>query len=243
MCTCGAELFREDCSVTSHLWTWKGGIHYSNSGFHLHRRPTHLLHLLPDEKSRFEALVRAHPKSGPLALIVGVPTLHGPGESVADISPVLVNAHRVGKERQKIEQGEDSGSDTGLFANFAKFHAQHRDFVLKAVIGAETVISVQSPFMRSQLVKDICLEGPLNGLVSDATYSWWANHKALLMISSTYCPVLCCWVPGILSYMNGATAAHLRLHFYALICSIYTEAESRNIPVTNDLFAGVSEFI
>lgn len=54
----------------------------------LHDRPTHILHLLPHERSQFETVVKSHPKTGPLGLIVGVPGIDGPGESVADISDV-----------------------------------------------------------------------------------------------------------------------------------------------------------
>jgi hypothetical protein len=94
--------------------------------------------------------------------------------------------------------------------------------------------------MRSQLVKDDILDGPVNGMVSDAAHGWWKNRKALLMISSTYCPVLHCWVPGVVSYTNGASRNHFAAHFLALLQSIALEAERRGISVTDDLFKNVS---
>ncbi|KIJ91296.1 hypothetical protein K443DRAFT_14520 [Laccaria amethystina LaAM-08-1] len=76
-----------------------------------HDRPTHTLHLLPEERHRFDAIVSAHPGIGPLRLIVGVPGINGPGESVADISDVLLNADCVSKEKQKIKKTKTQGGD------------------------------------------------------------------------------------------------------------------------------------
>jgi hypothetical protein len=45
-CKCGAELSHRRCNIISYLWRWSDGIHYENGGFHTHRRPTHILHLL-----------------------------------------------------------------------------------------------------------------------------------------------------------------------------------------------------
>ena len=99
--SCAAKLQHLTYPVQSKLWKWIGGIHYSNGGFHTHNHPTHTLHLLPEERHRFDAIVSAHPGIGPLRLIVGVPGINGPGESVADISDVLLNADR---EKQKLKK-------------------------------------------------------------------------------------------------------------------------------------------
>ncbi|KAG6913601.1 hypothetical protein DXG01_005645 [Tephrocybe rancida] len=90
-CLCGAVLVHHDCNVQSRLWTWKGGVHYSNSGYHAHERPSHVLHLMPKERYDFKRLVASHPNAGPLELVVGVRGIHGPSESSADISDVLLN--------------------------------------------------------------------------------------------------------------------------------------------------------
>ncbi|KAH9474265.1 hypothetical protein JR316_0013428 [Psilocybe cubensis] len=126
-CHCGLERKHELCSVESVISTWKYGVHFSNHGTHTHRRPTHILHILPGQRQQFEAIVESHPKSGPLALVMGVPTLNGPGESVADITPVLLNADRVGKERRKFIKGSLSNTHEQAFASFAKFHEDHED--------------------------------------------------------------------------------------------------------------------
>ncbi|KAF8962433.1 hypothetical protein BDZ97DRAFT_1759284 [Flammula alnicola] len=240
-CRCGAVLVHRRCDVISYLWRWSDGIHYSNGGFHTHRRPTHILHLLPHEQRKFEELVKANPNSGPLQLIVGVPGLEGPGESVADISDVLLNAHRVGKERSKIKKGHVQGADA-LIASFSKFAAERPNFVIHSNLGEQTVICVQTNFMRSQLVKDQRLEEPVNGMVNDAAHGWWKERNSLLVVSSIYCPYLFCWVPGVLSYSNGASAAHFEHHFLAVFTSIAYEAESRKIIVVDALFAGMMDF-
>ena len=171
-------------------------------------------------------------------MIVGVPGINGPGESVADISDVFLNAGRVGKERLKIKAKSHSGGDS-LIAAFAKFSAEHPGFVIYSQLDSVTVISVQSSLMRSQLVKERLLEGPINGLVSDAAHGWWKERTSLLVVSSTYCPDLLCWVPGVLSYTNGASAEHFKYHFLGVIQSIAREAELKKHPIMDGLFAGV----
>ena len=72
------------------------------------------------------------------------------------------------------------------------------------------------------------------------SHGWWKDRKALLMISSTYCPVLHCWVPEVVSYTKGASRNHFAAHFLAVLQSIALEAEMRGIYVTDDLFKNVS---
>lgn len=235
-CLCGAELSHYGCAVRSTLWTWLGGVHYENGGMHMHARPTHILHLLPRETIQFERIIKSHPKTGPLALIVGVPEISGPGESVADISDVLLNAHRVSKEKQKIK----NLTGDSFIAAFAQFSMDHPGFVVHAQLGEVTVISLQSPFMVSQLVKDGSIDGPVNGTVNDAAHGWWKERTSLLMITSAYSPDLLCWVPGLFSYTNGASAQHFKYHFVGLFQSIAAEAEGRKILVEDHLFSGVS---
>ncbi|KAF5378164.1 hypothetical protein D9615_007525 [Tricholomella constricta] len=236
-CSCGAVLSWKQCGVRSILWTWKGGIHYSHEGEHFHR-PPHKLHLLPEERDRFEALVKSHPKAGPLQLIVGVPGVHGPGHSVADISDVLLNADRVSKERKSVKRGADTGGDSFIRA-FSDFEVNHPGFIIASTLGRVTVISLQTKFMRSQLLKEEILNEPVNGMVNDAAHGWWKERTSLLMVTSTYCPVLSCWVPGVLSFTNGATTDHFMHHFLAVFQGIVDEAEVRGMEIEDRLFAGV----
>ena len=239
-CQCGGQLRHQSCGVRSILWSYSGGIRYQHDGFHYHARPP-VIHPTPEEKERFAALVRHNPKSGPLQLVVGVPTLEGPGQSVADISDVYINADRVSKERQKIWRGMDGfGSGDSFIAAFAAFDTNHPGFLVSEVFGSVTVISFQTPFMLSRLVHEYIVDDAVNGLVNDAAHSWWKEANSLLMITSVYSPDLNCWVPGLLSYTNGATANHFAHHFRALFESIATESERRGIEVVDRLFAGVS---
>ncbi|KAF5379467.1 hypothetical protein D9615_006598 [Tricholomella constricta] len=236
-CSCGAVLSWKQCGVRSILWTWKGGIHYSHEGEHFHR-PPHKLHLLPEEGDRFEALVKSHPKAGPLQLIVGVPGVHGPGDSVADISDVLLNADRVSKERKSVKRGADTDGDSFIRA-FSDFEVNHPGFIIASTLGRVTVISLQTKFMRSQLLKEEILNEPVNGMVNDAAHGWWKERTSLLMVTSTYCPVLSCWVPGMLSFTNGATTDHFMHHFLAVFQGIVDEAEVHGMEIEDRLFAGV----
>jgi hypothetical protein len=237
-CKCGAVLFHQSCDVKLTIWTYSMGVRIVNDGFHQHRKPGHILHISRDEQVRFQALVNAHPTVGPLGLIVGVPGVSGPGDSVADISDVFLNAGRVGKERLKIKKGSQISGDA-FIASFSKFSADHPGFVIFSQLDTVTVVSVQSVLMRREMVKERLLNGPINGLVNDAAHGWWKERNSLLMVSSTYCPDLLCWVPGVLSYTNGASAEHFKYHFLAVLQSIVHEADSRKFPVTDTLFAGV----
>ncbi|KAG6916293.1 hypothetical protein DXG01_007490 [Tephrocybe rancida] len=141
--------------------------------------------------------------------------------------------HTGSTDANSWELGGDSFID-----KFTMFETTHPDFVVLAAMGKTTVVSTQTSFMCSQLVKDQELNGPINGLVSDAAHGWWAVHNHLLMVTSVYCPVLLCWVPALLSFTNGASAQHFKYHFLALFQSISDEAEERQIEVEDRLLAG-----
>ena len=240
-CKCGAVLSHIQCLVRSTLWTYSKGIHFDNTGDHNHARPGHILHISKTERVRFETLVNTNPTTGPLGLIVGVPGINGPGESVADISDIFLNAGHVAKERLRTKAKFLFGGDS-LIAAFAKFSAEHPGFVIYSQLDSVTVISVQSSLMRSQMVKERLLEGPINGLVSDAAHGWWKERTSLLVVSSSYCPDLLCWVPGVLSYTNGASADHFKYHFLGVLQNIAREAELKKHPITDGLFTGVNFF-
>ncbi|KAF9537289.1 hypothetical protein CPC08DRAFT_810019 [Agrocybe pediades] len=167
-----------------------------------------------------------------------LPTLTDPGETARDISEVYNNPARVSRDRHRIIQSSDPGGEKFL-TSFSAFCKKHPSFVIHSVIGEVSVITVQTDFMRQNLVKDSALDGPINGIVNDATHTFWKEKNALLMISSTYCPVLFCWVPGVMSYMNGGTEDHFKHHFFALLRTMSFEADDRQIDVVDRMFAGV----
>jgi hypothetical protein len=237
-CRCGASLQHQPCDIVSELWKYKDGVHYINGGNHDHARPSHILHLSRGQQAKFEAIVKGNPKVGSLGLLVGIPGLRGPGESVADISDVFMNADRIRKERQKVSTGDGRGGD-GFLADFSKFATDHPGFVIYSQIGEVTVIVMQTTFMASQLVRNGILQEAVNGLISDAAHGFWRERTSILVVTSCHSPDLFCWVPVIFTYSNGSSSEHYRLHFLALFQSIAHEAEKENNPVTDELFAGV----
>jgi len=240
-CDCHATLVYQDCGVRSILWTWRGGIRFQNEGSHRHARPPPI-HATKEEEIRFATLVKQNPKSGPLELMVGVPTFQGPGESVGDISDIYMNADRVSKERQKIKSSiKGLANGDAFIADFANFDITHPAFLVSESFGAVTVLSFQTPLMVSQLVHDEWLDSPVNGLVNDAAHGWWKERNSLLMVTSAYSPDLRCWVPGLFSYTNGASANHYTHHFTTLLKTMALEAERRGIEVVDELFAGVCD--
>jgi hypothetical protein len=241
LCKCQASLVYQTCGVRSILWTWNGGIRFQNEGSHRHARPPPI-HATKEEEDRFTTLVQQNPRSGPLELLVGVPTFQGPGESVGDISDIYMNADRVSKERQKIKHNiKGLANGDAFIADFANFDITHPAFLVSESFGAITVLSFQTPLMVSQLVHDDWLDSPVNGLVNDAAHGWWNERNSLLMVTSAYSPDLRCWVPGLFSYTNGASAKHYTLHFTTLMNTMALEAERRGIDVVDKLFAGVRD--
>lgn len=237
-CRCGGDLEHHDCGIVSQLWHYSSGVYYINGGDHSHPRPTHLLHITDGERAQFTELVTQHPTTGPLALLVGVPTLHGPGKSAADITPVFNNKDRIRFERRAIKAPNGSKGDSFL-KEFALFESENPGLVILSQMGAVTVIALQSKFMASQILRKDSDHEAINGLVSDAAHGFWLDHNAILILSSTYCDVLHCWTPSICSYSNGASAEHYELHFLALMRGLAREADTNNVPVTDSLFRSV----
>ncbi|KAF5323682.1 hypothetical protein D9619_012867 [Psilocybe cf. subviscida] len=241
-CRCGGELFHIECNIRDERWRWRGGVHYRHLGKHDHDAPTHLLHVTKDEKRKFQDIVIKNPKAKPLALIVGAPGFDGPGESVAKISPIYGNAHRVAKDRREIIKPKGPGE--GEFLNeFANFLQSNPAFLVHSHFNNGIfVFSFQSEAMRKPLVKAERLSEPVNGIVNDAAHGFWRNRQHLLMVSSSYSEKLKCWVPGMISFTNGATAEHFRQHFLAFFISVAREAEAEGVPVTDERFAGIMDF-
>ncbi|KAF5319355.1 hypothetical protein D9619_008890 [Psilocybe cf. subviscida] len=194
------------------------------------------------EECRFEAIVHAHPNIKALGLQVGVPGIDGPGESVTDISDIYMNSSRVAKERTKIVKGEGGATGDYFFKQLEKFHQEYPSLIMDSNMdGGSVVISLQSPFMRSQLVRKERLPNPVNGTVNDAAHGWWKERNSLLMISSVYCDDLNHWLPGMISYMNGATIEHYTRHFFTFFQSVIQEAEESNVALNDALFVGVMD--
>ncbi|KAG1899810.1 uncharacterized protein F5891DRAFT_1278628 [Suillus fuscotomentosus] len=237
-CLCGSQLKHIDCGVTSVLYSFKGGVYYIHKGIHHHPKQTHILHLSRDERTRFEQIVFENPAAGPAALIAGRNSITGTRESVSTISTVLLNQDRVKAELQALR-----GKSTRNFVDdFAEFQKNHPGYVLYSQFEAVTVVVVQTQFMVSQLVTDFIEDEAVNGIVSDAAHGFWYSSKDLLIISSTYSALLACWVPGLVTYANGGSAEHYRLHFLVLFNSMADECEKHGREVNDELFGNVVDF-
>lgn len=58
-CACGSiERVHVGCDCKSLLYKWAEGVYYIHQGTHDHRRPGQVLHLLPEERRRFEDVVK-----------------------------------------------------------------------------------------------------------------------------------------------------------------------------------------
>ncbi|KAJ7315143.1 hypothetical protein DFH08DRAFT_1040237 [Mycena albidolilacea] len=242
-CSCGAARVHHPCEIVSTLHTFGGGVHYQNGGYHSHARPTVRLHMSKKEQNQFSKIVEQNPTAGPLKLLVGRPGIDGPGESVAEITPVLFNVERIKYERRKILNASRSRMGDNFLKVFARFEETHPNFIREVQFGDVSVIVMQTPFMASRLVKSTIDDEAVNGIVSDAAHRVWQERNSLLIVSSTFEPNrLKCWVPGIMTYANGGTTEHYRIHFFHLMDAMADECDTRNITVTDDLFANVEDF-
>ncbi|KAG2140158.1 hypothetical protein DEU56DRAFT_735326 [Suillus clintonianus] len=233
-CSCGAMLVHNHCGIIYDLFKFAGGVCFVHRGFHNHLRPPRRLHLTRVESDLFQQVIEEHPRMGATQLLMGRPGINGPQESIAVISPVLLNTARVNLERKKVfamSRGKD------IIAEFTEFQRQHPNFVIFHTFDPVAVVITQSPTMLSFLVKNHS-----NGIISDAAHGFWAERNDLLIISSVFSDALQCWVPGVMTWSNGGTEAHYRHHFRALFETMAGEYERQNIILTDDLFANVVDF-
>ena len=239
LCPCGSALVRPTkCPTIQKMYRFKGRIHFVHKNFHNHDRPTYTLHLTHKEQALFTQVIEQHPRSGPLQLLVGVPTLRGPGPSVAEISPVLHNRDRVGYERQKIKAQHRDTNPQGstLDVNrFNEFCHDNPDFMVSAQLAPVVVLSMQSKDLLAELVKATQIaDEPVNGILTDAAHGYWKEDNNLLVVSSIYSQSLQRWIPGLVSYTNGATEQHYCQHFLTLFQTIAHERMRQGLDTSSD---------
>lgn len=239
-CFCGGQLEHITCQAKMIIHTFKHGKHFEHRGFHHHARPANRLHTTTAEDSEFAEIVKHHPKAGPTMLQAGVEILGGRTKPAPDISPLFINPNRVQYERRLHLIREAHGQYGGSFvARWKEFCEKHDEYIVHSNFGEITVISMKSDILAGEFVKDIDPDEPVNGIVSDAAHGYWREGNSLLIISSTYSPLLNAWVPGVFSYSNGASAQHYALHFFALFMTIDNAAKRRGTDLVDRFFAGV----
>ncbi|KAJ7480539.1 hypothetical protein B0H11DRAFT_2233320 [Mycena galericulata] len=153
------------------------------------------------------------------------PGLRGPEKSVAEISSVLFNKDRIKSERRAVKrQGNFPLSD---FAEFAQPEKEYPGFITFSQFACE---------------KHIILRDAINGIVSDGAHGYFLERTALLLMSFSYCLDLDGWVPGIMTYANGATQDHFFLHFLAMFESMAADAENHGQKITDSMFKNVVDY-
>ncbi|KAF5358855.1 hypothetical protein D9757_013954 [Collybiopsis confluens] len=241
-CSCGiGDLVHVECRNASRIVRWAGGVRYYNGTQSHHHPQPPTVHLTRDERSKLTKLVTANPKATPAALISGN-TIDK--SSTATISDVLLHSGRVGRYRSQILGNTTAKSGDDFIEDFMEFQRENAGFIVaNTMLEGVAVISAQTPFMASQLHSEaLAIDGPFNGIVSDAAHDWWKVRNSLLLVSSIFSPILQRWIPALFSYSNGATATHFQYHFLVLMESIASNVLDREKEVADELFAGVVDF-
>ncbi|KAF7317558.1 hypothetical protein MKEN_00842700 [Mycena kentingensis (nom. inval.)] len=230
-CECGARMVHHNvCNVTSRYWVYRGGVHYANGGEHAHVKPPRLKRISPADRKAFKQIVVEHPRARPAELLAGRAAIGGPGASVAQINEVFLNPGRIQSERRKILNPGNTTRDTHIIPELEKLQAEYPDWTVRVYWHNDIkVVALQSPFMRRRSLKVLIVEEAANGFVSDAAHNYFKSQKGklnLLFVSSTFEPdFLKCWVPVVMCFSNGATAAHYAIHFRLLFDGIWEEFE------------------
>ncbi|KAE9384762.1 hypothetical protein BT96DRAFT_1007741 [Gymnopus androsaceus JB14] len=185
-----------------------------------------ILHLTPTEKKSVKSLIQSNPKAAPAALVSGNTV---DATSAARISPALINPARVGRYRSQILGTGDSKAGDDFIATFMQYQTDNPGWIVSVtMLGTVAVVSAQTPFMQSQLKAEaLQVQGPFNGVISDAAHG-----------CSVFNEVMQRWIPALVSYSDGATAAHFELHFLVLMESIARIAQERGKSIEDALFSG-----
>ncbi|KAI4517633.1 hypothetical protein K525DRAFT_210448 [Schizophyllum commune Loenen D] len=232
---CGSPLVHIPCGlVITHLVCQLGG-RLQHPGKHNHPRPPPI-HMTAAQTSQLEAVFKEHPDKGPLALIVG----HQGRPPVSEISSLLYNVDRIYAERRKFRSKDAKAS---FPTEFATFDAEHPDFLVRKLFGEVIVVSMQTTFMRTTLLNDRSEEKGVQGIVTDAAHKFWKERHCLLIISSVYSVALRRWVPGLMTYANGATSLHYTYHYLTLLETMQLESTAKGGGELEDrIIANVVDF-
>ncbi|PBK88252.1 hypothetical protein ARMGADRAFT_937709, partial [Armillaria gallica] len=201
----------------------------------------------PCQEHKFKELVETHFHLGPAALMLGPRRLDGYGKGAADISEATRHSDRVKYERRMVKSRTMAESGHWFLSQFSEWQCKHPGVVRTYQNTSKiTVISIQTTWMRDMLVPEIQaqsdIDDALNGLLSDAVHGYWSVGHYLLIVTSVFSDVLAFWVPGLFTVSNGAMAEHYRYHFKGVLESIAEVAESKEISVYDEMFAGVVDF-
>lgn len=238
---CGCPLVRIRCSATGTFIVFADGVQFLHQGSHNgHKRPPQILHLSSEERAAASAMIENHPKIGPLGLVAGVAQLNGRSQSIATISPALINTGRVGYEKSKLKTKGSHDDGFAFMKRLSMFHKAHPNFIIASTNLVIQVFVMQTPFMRKQALRLAVLDGPVNGHVCDAAHGFWIDKTDLLIITSAYCSTLHRWLPILFTYSDGATVAHYAYHFAEYFKGMVAAANEANVELTDQMLINVS---
>jgi hypothetical protein len=224
-CECGSKRKHYPCpGKAKMIITYSAGrAKFSHIGFHNHERPTDVIHLVEKERIHLQEMVLKDPKKGPLALAVELATSQDPPKP-------LLNKDRVAVERKRvlIDSGiRRSGKTDSFVQEFADFDAKHHEIIQKKVFGNVTVITLQSTDMRKLASQKAVhsSQSPTSGIITDGAHNFFDDKSTILIGSSVYNQSIKSWAPIALSYANGNSSNHYKIHFEAIFEGMAAEKE------------------
>ncbi|THU92639.1 hypothetical protein K435DRAFT_671797 [Dendrothele bispora CBS 962.96] len=199
------------------------------------------------EQKDVETLWNNRPDLKPIALLSGPKLANGFASGGGDLTQSGKNSDHWRYQLRKLSSKMKAENGHWFLEQFDNWRERHGDYIkMRAcTIGSEggiTVIAFHTDWMRNQLLPKDELQSslfPVQGLVTDGAHKFWSNQKSILIMTSSYSPVIDFWVPGMFSFSNGATAEHYRHHFYAVFLGIDEAATAAGMVLENEFFVMV----
>uniref|UniRef100_A0A0W0GEG3 Uncharacterized protein n=1 Tax=Moniliophthora roreri TaxID=221103 RepID=A0A0W0GEG3_MONRR len=226
------------CPNVAKIVKWKGGIWYWNGIEHNYGTLLHKKRLAPLKKKCVDALIKANPTATAVVLWSRNIVTR---ESLLDISDCFITENAQ-IEVQKACGPEEPSLDV-LVAKFCAFQQEYSGYVIAShLMNGVAVISCQTQWMAECLVHANQSARGFASLVLDAAHGWFAVSTSLLITSLIFCLTMQCWVPGIYSHKNGATAIHYKYHYLAMMQSARTIKSQLGGKIVDADFAGTVDF-
>ncbi|KAF7310175.1 hypothetical protein MIND_00391100 [Mycena indigotica] len=240
---CHGKIIEHKCRVKCESWVYRTGAIFKHHGIHHHDNAP-AIHLSQREDRNFQQIVHEHPRMGPVKLLTGRPGINGPGDSVANISPVLDNPGRIQYERRKLIKPAIRLNSKYFLPALEKLRQENPEWTIsyEGSNGVQLVI-LQSNWQRRMAVKNSISTEAVNGIVTDACHDFFTERTHLLFLSSTFeAQFLKCWIPILICFSNGASAEHYRLFFAFLFAAIVARCKEKGIKFIDEFLANVVDF-
>lgn len=237
---CEGVFIHVECFARSEIHTGDNTVTFKHFGHHDHIPPPKI-HINIATAKQFTDTVLTNPSATPVKLITGAAPGPGPGQSVAFLDESFNNAGRVAYYRSSVlangavpRVGGDKFIDS-----LHTFATDHPDFIQSIKLTPFVLITMQTPYMASEMIKEITAdEGPC-GLVTDASYGFWSDEQKYLFVTVTYSIRLHGWVPIVFAYSGGQTVNHYREYFLELFVRI-RQCVGAEIELRDEFYAQVN---